>query len=224
MEPGNGTSLEYLRNHWHLTTSFRVRLKDHARGAEAATEMARVLPADAESQRRSGLYLLDCCVLALGDKALAPDERLRLAKDYATRSFAVSRHATKLEPANVQARFDLAWTIVRAPDAALRDAALALEVAREAVGLDPESPGCRLALGAALARAGQWAEAIAVLDGIGEQDGEPGAYQRLFLALSLAGKGEATKARTLLEAAGAREGDGAFAALRAEVEGALGGR
>jgi tetratricopeptide (TPR) repeat protein len=92
----------------------------------------------------------------------------------------------------------LAWLLVTAPDAKLRDPARAVALAARAVELSPNNVDYPCTLGTARYRAGQWKEAIADLEKViprRDQFGASNANNGFFLAMAYWQLGEKDKAR-----------------------------
>jgi serine/threonine protein kinase/tetratricopeptide (TPR) repeat protein len=73
------------------------------------------------------------------------------------------RKLLALDPTNGRARNRLAWRLATCPDPKLRNGSWAVELARKAVGLEPEQGSWWNTLGAAQYRAGDWKAAIDAL-------------------------------------------------------------
>jgi Tfp pilus assembly protein PilF len=96
---------------------------------------------------------------------------------------------------------NLAWLLATAPQPD-RDPSRALLLARRAVALYPDSNMSINTLGLVLYRAGEYAEAIPVIErSLAANDNASIPYDLLFLALCHAKRGERVRARAYLERA-----------------------
>jgi serine/threonine protein kinase/WD40 repeat protein/tetratricopeptide (TPR) repeat protein len=90
---------------------------------------------------------------------------------------------------------NLAWQLATGPPV-LRDPERALELARKAVALLPDSAICLNTLGVAQYRAGRYAEAVATLEkSLAAGKGESDAFDLFFLAMARYRLGEVARAR-----------------------------
>jgi tetratricopeptide (TPR) repeat protein len=155
--------------------------------------------------------------LTLRKARLGPDhpETLRSMHNLANSYHALGRHeeALKLREATLPLRKaklgpehpdtlwsmnDLAWSLATLPDAELRDAQRALELASKAVEAAPANADFRGTLGAARYRAGDWKGAIADLGkaiSLRKSDNAINANEGYFLAMAHWQLGEKEKAR-----------------------------
>src|SRR5262249_9757112 len=90
----------------------------------------------------------------------------------------------KLAPAHAGAHDALAWLLATCPDAKLRDAGQAVELAKKAMQLAPQNGSYWQTLGVARYRAGDWKSAVAALNKSMELQKGGGAVDRLFLAMA----------------------------------------
>jgi tetratricopeptide (TPR) repeat protein/serine/threonine protein kinase len=94
-------------------------------------------------------------------QALAASNRPREAEE-------AYRKVVQLAGKNAGALNSLAWTLATAPDARLRNSALALELAQKVVELEPKNGFYWQTLGVAQYRAAEWKAAIAALERVRE--------------------------------------------------------
>jgi tetratricopeptide (TPR) repeat protein len=98
----------------------------------------------------------------------------------------------------------VAWTLATSPDARLRDATRAVELATQAVAGAPKNHSYRNTLGAARYRAGDWKGAIADLEqaiALRQPDSHFNAFDGFFLAMAHWQLGEKDQARTWFDKA-----------------------
>jgi WD40 repeat protein/serine/threonine protein kinase len=106
------------------------------------------------------------------------------------------RKATVLRPDNVNVNNNAAWFLATCPDASLRDASRAVELARRAVERKPNVGTHWNTLGVALYRAGDWQAAITALSKSNELlGGKMLSFNAFFLAMAHWQKGEKEQAR-----------------------------
>jgi serine/threonine protein kinase/WD40 repeat protein/Tfp pilus assembly protein PilF len=134
----------------------------------------------------------------LSFKLVEQAERL-FRKDHAV-SRQMLRLALEIDPANRNARNNLAWLLLTGPKE-LQDARAALTLARSAAGEDASQVSLNT-LGVALCRNGQYAEAISVLDkSLAAGHGQFDAFDLYFLAICHARQGDAARARACFDRA-----------------------
>lgn len=115
------------------------------------------------------------------------------AKEHA-KALAARRQAVRIAPSLAEAHNNLAWLLLAGPKG-LRDPAQALIEAKIAVELEPKQFTYVNTLGAALYYAGQYAEAIPVLErSLGEGKRKNDAFDLFFLAMCHHRLGNAAKA------------------------------
>jgi tetratricopeptide (TPR) repeat protein len=124
-------------------------------------------------------------------------------------------------------RNKLAWLLATCPDPKLRDPARAVEHARRAVELAPESGTVRNTLGVAHYRAGDWAAAVAALEKSVELRKGGDGFDWFFLAMAYRRLGDEAEARKWYDKAAAWMGknktdDEELRRFRAEAAGVLG--
>lgn len=107
----------------------------------------------------------------------------------------LSRKAAELHPNNARSQNDLAWILLTAQDAKLRNPAEALDYARRAVKIAPDAGGYQNTLGLALVRNGLWEEAIATLNKAVTLDKRADYSDFLFLAMAYQGHGDKAEAQ-----------------------------
>ena len=110
-----------------------------------------------------------------------------------------SKRAVEANPENALYHNALAWLLATSPDPVYRDNAVAVEHARKAVQLEPESPESWNTLGVACYRIGEWQQAIDMLSKAEQL--QPDTYfghNAVFLAMAHWQLGEKETARKLL--------------------------
>jgi tetratricopeptide (TPR) repeat protein len=131
-------------NGWHLKGMAYARLNQLDKALADWSKAVELAPTNATYLRdRAGAY----AQLGRWQEALA---------DF--------RRAVELPTSGAADLNNLAWQLATSPDAALRQPARAVELARKAVKLAPNDGNSANTLGAALYRAGSWQEAIAALE------------------------------------------------------------
>jgi WD40 repeat protein len=116
------------------------------------------------------------------------------AKEHA-KALAALRQAVKIAPSLAMAHNALAWRLLTGPKE-LCDPTQALSEARKAVELEPKQPLYVNTLGVTLYYAGQYADAIPVLErSLREQKGKADAYNLFFLAMCHHRLGDAVKGK-----------------------------
>jgi serine/threonine protein kinase/tetratricopeptide (TPR) repeat protein len=134
-------------------------------------------------------------------------------------------------PAHDQAHNALAFLLATCPDVKLRDPHRAVELARKAVRLAPQTGNYWMTLGVAHYRAGNWEAAVAALDESVKLRPGGDVMDRLFLAMAHEKLGNHDEARRVYEQAGrwldmnqaalTKGHAGVLRRLRAEAEGVL---
>jgi tetratricopeptide (TPR) repeat protein len=94
------------------------------------------------------------------------------------------QEALKIEPKYAWTNHALAWLLATCPDAKLRDAAKAVELASEATRQASKVPDCWRTLGVAHCRAGDWKAAIAALSESRKLSRGGNAADLFFLAMA----------------------------------------
>jgi tetratricopeptide (TPR) repeat protein len=136
--------------------------------------------------------------------------------------------ALAIRPTSEFAYNDIAWLLATAPDPTWRDPARAVEMARRAVGIDPNQGTFWKSLGTALYRAEDWSGAIEGLRKSNELEAKATlGFNGYFLAMAHHRRGESGPARIWFEVAGRWHRRSAPAneelkLLRAEAAGLLG--
>lgn len=100
---------------------------------------------------------------------------------------------------DVEYRYQLAWFLANCQDAKLRDPAAAIELAKQAVDLTPNSASYWNALGAAHYRAGHWDESIRALNEAQKRRPEGHCLDWFFLAMAHGQRGERQAAEKCLD-------------------------
>jgi serine/threonine protein kinase len=132
----------------------------------------------------------------------------------------------RINPEDADALDTGAWFLATCPEARLRDARRAVDLARRATTLAPQEQDSWTTLGAALYRAGDWRAAIEAL-GKARAGPEASAWNFLFLAMAQAKLGRGDWARRCYDEATvlmgkSRVGRRELSRLRAEAEQVLG--
>jgi tetratricopeptide (TPR) repeat protein len=126
----------------------------------------------------------------------------RIALKQYDQALADYRHSVKLGGYQAQTENKLAWRLVAAPDVRADLVAQAIEWARRAIFLTPGEGSYWNTLGVAHYRAGNWDEAIKVLQKSNELlRGRDLAYSAFFLAMAHWQRGQVTQARSWQERA-----------------------
>jgi tetratricopeptide (TPR) repeat protein len=120
-------------------------------------------------------YLMGALFTSTGRPGEARLEYARVAELYRL----ALRYDTRAETLN-----GFAWFLVDCPDVTLRDAALAIKLAEQAVAQNPTSGAMWNTLGVARYRAGQWASAIADLEKSMNYNEGGTPYDWFFLAMA----------------------------------------
>jgi tetratricopeptide (TPR) repeat protein/serine/threonine protein kinase len=108
---------------------------------------------------------------------------------------AAYRKAIELDPKLAEGHNSLAWYLATRSDADLRDPGQAVDLAKNAVELDPQNSGYLNTLGVARYRAGDWIGAIAALKKSMELGKGGNSVDWFFLAMAYGRLGEKGKAR-----------------------------
>jgi tetratricopeptide (TPR) repeat protein len=99
-------------------------------------------------------------------------------------ALAAYRKSIEVEPQFAMGYFNVAWLLANRPDAAMRDPAEALELAKKAFQLEPGNPDHYQCLGVAYYRSGDWKAAAAALErSVERRDGGDGC-DWFFLAMA----------------------------------------
>jgi tetratricopeptide (TPR) repeat protein/serine/threonine protein kinase len=107
----------------------------------------------------------------------------------------------QLAPAHLLAHNGLAWLLATCPEAKLRDAKRAIELADKAVKLAPQFAACWNTLGVARYRAGDWNDAVDALTKSVELTKGGDATDWFFLAMAHAKLGNSVEARNAYDRA-----------------------
>ena len=169
---------------------------DHAGAAQAAEEMRRVSPNQAQTLFTLPNTSFDVEQLAEADPRLSMAERQVEKLEYASRAVALLKEGAKAAGDDPEALNELAWFLATCPDSQLRDPARAVKLAKKAVGKRAEGGRVWNTLGVAHYRAGAREEAIDALSRSIEltSGGSPGDW--FFLAMADWQKGDKDKARS----------------------------
>jgi serine/threonine protein kinase len=125
---------------------------------------------------------LAAILTALGHLATVQGEHDGAGREYA-RAIAEYERLVKNHPNSPGDARDLAWLLAMCPNQELRDAGRAVTLARRATALAPHGGDCWRALGAALCRGENWAEAV---EALGKSVALRAADSRVWLLLALA--------------------------------------
>jgi len=135
----------------------------HAEVAKLAIESAHASP-DKLDSLRAAVHLEQCAALAKQDASLTPAELKAVIDSYTNQAVELMREAGKRPTGNGRLENQLAWQLATNPKPELRIPARAVELAKKAVELDPQSGMIWNTLGVAQYRAGDWKSAIAALE------------------------------------------------------------
>jgi tetratricopeptide (TPR) repeat protein len=163
--------------------------------AKAEAALSAVLKADPERRRATELLL--ACYLRRA-------ESLKVLEQY-QQAFADYERAIAIQPDNLGALRNAAWSMANCPDPAQRQVEKALALASRAVESDPGIMASWQILGRVQYRAGQWSEAIQSVSKLVTPDDVGGSIgDRLILAMAYWQLGDRESARAWYERAAKR--------------------
>jgi tetratricopeptide (TPR) repeat protein len=188
-----------LLRHYQTLVQVLLDLHDHAAAAKRAPEMVPVSGKDWKPCNQAARYLVRCVSLVAEDAKLDADRRKELTQTYTRQLWDLLAETAKRNPDHPEVQTRLALFLATCPEAKYRDAARAVELAGKAVGHDPKRGESWGILGLAQYRAGNWKEAVAMIQKARTLNG--GEYVLFFLAMAHWQQGEKKLAHKLYEEA-----------------------
>jgi uncharacterized protein HemY len=128
------------------------------------------------------------------DLANAHDRLARLFKQHGKEQEAVQAFRHALEQGSEKSDNNLAWILLTCADQSLRDAPLALSLAKQAVERAPRSPDFRSTLGMAYFRCQDWLSAEKELHQAADLRGQPHGAECMLLAMTYWHRGDRNQA------------------------------
>jgi tetratricopeptide (TPR) repeat protein len=153
-----------LLHHYQTLVRILLDLSDHAAAAKWAPEMAPVSGRDWKPCYQAAGYLERCLSLVAKDAELGADRRKELTQTYQRQFWPLLAETAKRNPDHPRVQSHLAVFLATCPEPKYRDAARAVELAGKAAKQNPGQGGHWGILGLAHYRAGNWKEAITMIE------------------------------------------------------------